>query len=93
MVQNLQMKPQVITYTFSGDLFSSNGSKQKNFHLLKMPLPGRCPLEPLDICAFVTSSSCLPVWGGGGGTVGSESSDEASSHKVQFFKGVVQFQW
>ena len=42
------------------------------------------------------------VWGGGGGgwgrglegaTVGSESSDEASSHKVQFFKGVVHLQW
>ena len=37
--------------------------------------------------------------GGGGGrglegaTVGSESSDEASSHKVQFFKGVVHLQW
>ena len=34
-------------------------------------------------------------WGRGleGATVGSESSDEASSHKVQFFKGVVHLQW
>ena len=34
--------------------------------------------------------------GGGGGegaTVGSESLDEASSHNVQFFMGLVHFQW
>ena len=33
----------------------------------------------------MTSPSCLQVWEGRGG-VGSKSSDEASSHKVQFFK-------
>ena len=31
--------------------------------------------------------------GGEGATVGSESSDEASSHNVQFFMGLVHFQW
>ena len=44
---------------------------------------------------------CVCVLGGGGGTkgstIGSESSDtcsdEASSHKVQFFRGLVHFQW
>ena len=85
LVQNLQMKPQVITCTFSGDLFTSNGSK----HFFFIYLNATSRSLPLGT-PFVTSPSCLPV---GGGTVGSESSDEASSHKVQFFKGVVHFQW
>ena len=42
----------------------------------------------LYVCVCV----CVCV-GGGGVTVGSKSSDEASSHNVQFFRGLVHFQW
>ena len=61
--------------------------------------PGWSPLGTaghLHICDFLC---CLPVVcvcvgrGREGSTVDSESSDEASSHKVQFFKGVVHLQW
>ena len=55
------------------------------------------------LCCLPVVCVCVGGGGGGGGggtkgsTIGSESSDtcsdEASSHKVQFFRGLVHFQW
>ena len=55
----------------------------------------------LHICDLLCGLPVVCVCVGGGGTkestIGSESSDtcsdEASSHKVQFFRGLVHFQW
>ena len=83
----------------------SVASREGVLNALTSGLPGGRPRELLGICTFLTSSLvsrlcvCVCVGGGGGGegvetaTVGSESSDEASSHNVQFFRGLFHFQW